>query len=326
MSEDDVRTTARDARLDGLPEPGRRAEPVDPRRRPGRRGVPIAGRRRGRGAPSARSEMLRKVQISDPARRHAPLPAPALGRDAAARRDRDGAGQGPDAADPRRADDRPRRDGRGRGARPGRGAARASSARRVLFISHNLGVIAKMCDRVGVLYAGRLVEEGPVRRRCSTTRATRTRSGCCAASRAAACARTASGSTRSRASCPSSAPTLPAACSPTAAGSRRTSAAREEPPLYDLGGARHSAAATSTSRRTSCRAPTPGRAALAQRDRRGRRAGRARRGRAQDVPPGGPRRPRGRRRLARAARAARRSASSASRAAARRRSPGCCSG
>jgi peptide/nickel transport system ATP-binding protein len=32
----------------------------------------------------------------------------------------------------------------------------------VLFISHNLGVISKMCDRVGVLYAGKLVEEGPV--------------------------------------------------------------------------------------------------------------------------------------------------------------------
>ena len=32
----------------------------------------------------------------------------------------------------------------------------------VLFISHNLGVISKMCERVGVLYAGRLVEEGPV--------------------------------------------------------------------------------------------------------------------------------------------------------------------
>jgi peptide/nickel transport system ATP-binding protein len=30
----------------------------------------------------------------------------------------------------------------------------------VLFISHNLGVIAKMCERVGVLYAGRLVEQG----------------------------------------------------------------------------------------------------------------------------------------------------------------------
>ncbi len=34
----------------------------------------------------------------------------------------------------------------------------------VLFITHNLGVIVKMCERVGVLYAGRLVEEGPVSR------------------------------------------------------------------------------------------------------------------------------------------------------------------
>jgi peptide/nickel transport system ATP-binding protein len=34
----------------------------------------------------------------------------------------------------------------------------------VLFISHNLAVIAKMCEHVGVLYAGRLVEEGPAQR------------------------------------------------------------------------------------------------------------------------------------------------------------------
>jgi peptide/nickel transport system ATP-binding protein len=33
----------------------------------------------------------------------------------------------------------------------------------VLFISHNLAVIAKMCDRVGVMYAGEMVEEGPAR-------------------------------------------------------------------------------------------------------------------------------------------------------------------
>jgi peptide/nickel transport system ATP-binding protein len=30
----------------------------------------------------------------------------------------------------------------------------------ILFISHNLGVIRRMCEQVGVLYAGRLVEEG----------------------------------------------------------------------------------------------------------------------------------------------------------------------
>ena len=32
----------------------------------------------------------------------------------------------------------------------------------VLLIAHNLGVIRTMCDRVGVMYAGRIVEEGTV--------------------------------------------------------------------------------------------------------------------------------------------------------------------
>jgi peptide/nickel transport system ATP-binding protein len=31
----------------------------------------------------------------------------------------------------------------------------------ILFISHSLPIVARMCDRVGVLYAGELVEEGP---------------------------------------------------------------------------------------------------------------------------------------------------------------------
>ncbi len=34
----------------------------------------------------------------------------------------------------------------------------------ILFISHNLGILARICERVGVLYAGKLVEEGPARR------------------------------------------------------------------------------------------------------------------------------------------------------------------
>ena len=37
---------------------------------------------------------------------------------------------------------------------------RAATNTAELFISHNLGVIRSMCDRVGVLYAGQLVEEG----------------------------------------------------------------------------------------------------------------------------------------------------------------------
>jgi peptide/nickel transport system ATP-binding protein len=33
----------------------------------------------------------------------------------------------------------------------------------ILFVSHNLGIVARMCERVGVLYAGRLIEQGPAR-------------------------------------------------------------------------------------------------------------------------------------------------------------------
>ncbi|HZO39591.1 MAG TPA: ABC transporter ATP-binding protein [Methylomirabilota bacterium] len=33
----------------------------------------------------------------------------------------------------------------------------------LIFITHNLGIVAKMCDQVAVMYAGRLVEAGPVK-------------------------------------------------------------------------------------------------------------------------------------------------------------------
>jgi peptide/nickel transport system ATP-binding protein len=42
------------------------------------------------------------------------------------------------------------------------GGLRRELGTALLFISHNIGVIGRMCDRVGVLYAGALVEEGPV--------------------------------------------------------------------------------------------------------------------------------------------------------------------
>jgi len=37
---------------------------------------------------------------------------------------------------------------------------RAKFGAAVLFISHNLGTVARICDRIGVLYAGRLIEAG----------------------------------------------------------------------------------------------------------------------------------------------------------------------
>jgi oligopeptide/dipeptide ABC transporter ATP-binding protein len=34
----------------------------------------------------------------------------------------------------------------------------------MVFVTHNLGIVARTCDRVAVMYAGRIVEIGPVRR------------------------------------------------------------------------------------------------------------------------------------------------------------------
>jgi oligopeptide/dipeptide ABC transporter ATP-binding protein len=34
----------------------------------------------------------------------------------------------------------------------------------MIFVTHNLGIVARTCDRVAVMYAGRIIETGPVRR------------------------------------------------------------------------------------------------------------------------------------------------------------------
>ena len=130
---------------------------------------------------------LERVQIARPGGRRRPLPAPAVGRDAAARRHRHRARLRPEAAGPRRTDDRPRRDGRGERPRPRAHAPgrdeRGGPADRPQPRRHPHAV-----------RSGRRHVRGQDRRggrrgdRLRAIRSIRTRLGCCARSRGAACA------------------------------------------------------------------------------------------------------------------------------------------
>ena len=149
-------------RLDGVPGAGAGAQPVDPGGAADRRGVRDRRRvLRTRRWQSA-EEMLRKVQISDPGRVMRRYPHELSGGMAQRAVIAMALARSPsllildepttalDATVEAEVLDLV-------------AALRQEFDTSVLFISHNLAVIAKMCDRVGVLYAGELVEEGPAR-------------------------------------------------------------------------------------------------------------------------------------------------------------------
>ena len=100
----------------------------------------------------------------------------------------------------------------------------------IILITHDLGVVAETCERVIVMYAGRMVEEATGRRAVRAARCIPTRAGCCARCREpmptpmpAAAGR---GLPRSPASCRRSTSRSPAAPSRRAAASRSSAAAR----------------------------------------------------------------------------------------------------
>ena len=107
-------------------------------------------------------EMLRLVQHPGAGAARRRVSAPALGRHAAAGHDRDGARLQPAAVDRRRADDRARRHDPGADPRSDARAARHKIGTAIVLITHDLGVVAEMAQRVVVMYAGRKVEEAPV--------------------------------------------------------------------------------------------------------------------------------------------------------------------
>ncbi len=54
----------------------------------------------------------------------------------------------------------------------------------IVFVTHDLGVVARLCDRVIVLYGGRIMEEGPAEALFRRTRAPLCRVACCMRRRA----------------------------------------------------------------------------------------------------------------------------------------------
>ena len=105
---------------------------------------------------------LVSVGIGDATLRLAILSAPAVRRNAPAGDDRDGACGRAGPAGRRRMHDGARCDGRSADRRAARRPLRRGFDGSIVFISHHLGLVAQLCDDVCVMYAGTIVETGPV--------------------------------------------------------------------------------------------------------------------------------------------------------------------
>ena len=150
-------------RRDGVPGADDRAEPDDAGRRAGRRGDADPRTVPDRAAAQQRaSTCSAQVRLPDPAETAARLPAPALRRPAAAGRAGHRPGERPRAADLRRADHRARRDRAGARARPDRARASRPATRPCCSSPTTWPWSRPSCERVLVMYGGRVVEAGPV--------------------------------------------------------------------------------------------------------------------------------------------------------------------
>ena len=104
----------------------------------------------------------------------------------------------------------------------------------ILYITHDLGVITKICDRVGVMYAGEFMEQADAARASSSARCTPTRSTCWAACRTSRRRRRSARSSPSRARSRASTSCRRAASSRRAAATCEDACRVKQPPLIEV--------------------------------------------------------------------------------------------
>ena len=184
-SDAEMRQRARQAHRHDPAGPDGLAEPAVHHRRPGRRADPRARGREPRQRLAARaSALLKSVRIASP---RDPRDAVSRTRCPAACASASSAPSASPAS-------------RGCSSPTSRPPASTSRSRRstsnllrdlqrehglaLIFITHNLGIVAKMCDQLAVMYAGRVVEHGPVSQHLQRARRIPTPRRCSARSRA----------------------------------------------------------------------------------------------------------------------------------------------